>query len=184
MNLIPTEFEGLFVLEPMVWKDDRGYFFESFNKDVFRKISGLDIKFVQDNESKSKYGVLRGLHYQCFPFQQDKLIRVIRGSVLDVVVDLREDSKTYGKHFKIDLNEENKKQLFIPAGFAHGFLTKADDSIISYKCSAFYNKEHESGIRFDDKILEIDWGISIDEINLSSKDNELPYFAGHRKIFV
>ena len=159
MEFVKTEFDGLVVVKPKVFKDERGYFFESFNKNKF-KSNAIDVDFVQDNQSKSDRNVLRGLHFQNPPFAQGKLVQVIKGAVLDVVVDIRKNSTTYGKHFKIELSEENKTMLFIPPGFAHGFLTLLDETIFSYKCSNFYNKESEKSLLWNDKTLNIDWGVS------------------------
>lgn len=159
MNFIETEIEGLIIVEPKVFKDDRGYFFESFNKATFQN-SGIDEQFVQDNQSLSQKGVLRGLHFQKPPFAQAKLVNVIKGAVLDVVVDLRKSSKTYGKHFSIELSEQNKTMLFIPKGFAHGFACLENDTIFSYKCSNVYNKDSEDAILWNDVDLNINWSIS------------------------
>ncbi|MCB9173484.1 MAG: dTDP-4-dehydrorhamnose 3,5-epimerase [Flavobacteriales bacterium] len=159
MEFVSTEFEGLIIVKPKVFMDERGYFFESFNKNEFKR-NAIDVDFVQDNQSKSDRNVLRGLHFQNPPFAQGKLVQVIKGAVLDVVVDIRKNSTTYGKHFKIELSEENKTMLFIPPGFAHGFLTLLDETIFSYKCSNFYNKESEKSLLWNDKTLNIDWDVS------------------------
>lgn len=159
MEFVKTEFDGLVVVKPKVFKDERGYFFESFNKNEFKR-NAIDVDFVQDNQSKSDRNVLRGLHFQNPPFAQGKLVQVIKGAVLDVVVDIRKNSTTYGKHFKIELSEENKTMLFIPPGFAHGFLTLLDETIFSYKCTNFYNKESEKSLLWNDKTLNIDWDVS------------------------
>jgi dTDP-4-dehydrorhamnose 3,5-epimerase len=159
MEFIGTGFEGLFVIQPKVFEDERGYFFESFNAAIFAK-NGIDVNFVQDNQSLSSKNVLRGLHFQNQPFAQAKLVNVTKGSVLDVVVDIRKNSKTYGEHFKLILSEKNKSMLFIPIGFAHGFLTLEDQTIFSYKCSNFYKKESEGSIFWNDEILNINWGIT------------------------
>ncbi|NQW37546.1 MAG: dTDP-4-dehydrorhamnose 3,5-epimerase [Flavobacteriales bacterium] len=166
MQIEHTPFEGLFIIKPAIFKDDRGYFLESYNKEKMQK--HIQDDFVQDNESCSEKGVLRGLHFQTPPFGQSKLIRVIKGSILDVVVDLRKESKTYGQHFKIALNEDNKYQFYIPVGFAHGFVTLSDDTIINYKCSAFYKPSSEVSILWNDQTLNIDWGIT--NPTLSKKD--------------
>ena len=170
MNFLPTPIEGLLIVEPGILRDNRGYFFESFNQKEFEK-SGITCDFVQDNQSMSNKGVLRGLHFQLPPFEQGKLVRVARGSVLDIVADIRKSSATFGKHFSIELNDQTSRMLWIPPGFAHGFLTLEDDTIFLYKCSGFYNKASESGIRFDDPDLNIAWG----EKNpiLSEKDLQL-----------
>jgi len=158
MNLIKTRIEGLFLIEPEVFRDDRGYFFESFQKEKFLAL-GIDADFVQDNESMSGKGVLRGLHFQKPPFAQGKLVRVVRGSVLDVAVDLRKSSETYGKWESSVLSAANKLMLWIPESFAHGFLVMEDDTIFQYKCTNYYNKEFEAGIIWNDTDLKINWGI-------------------------
>ena len=167
MEFVETEFDGLIIIKPKVFIDDRGYFFESYNRNIFEN-NLVDVSFVQDNQSKSDKDVLRGLHFQNPPFSQGKLIQVIKGAVLDVVVDIRKGSLTYGKHFKIEISEENKIMLYIPPGFAHGFLTLIDETIFSYKCTNFYNKESERSLLWNDEVLNIDWGIS--NPLLSSKD--------------
>lgn len=159
MKFITTNIKDLIVIEPTVFEDARGYFFESYSKSIFEK-NGIVCDFVQDNQSLSGAGVLRGLHFQNPPFAQGKLVRVIKGAVLDVVVDIRKNSPSYGKHFKTELTEENKKMVWIPEGFAHGFLTLRDNTIFSYKCSAVYNKASESCILWNDPDLDIDWKIS------------------------
>lgn len=179
MKLEQTDFNNLYVLTPVVFEDHRGYFFESFNLDVFYRNTGLKTGFVQDNEAKSDKGVIRGLHYQLSPYAQSKLVRVIQGKVLDVVVDIRKDSPTYGKSFSIVLSAENKKQLFIPKGFAHGYAVLDNDTIFSYKCDAFYHAKSEGGIRFDDPTLNIDWEIDPNEAQVSDKDLGLPFFGDH-----
>jgi dTDP-4-dehydrorhamnose 3,5-epimerase len=156
MKFNETDIEGLVIIEPKVFEDNRGYFFESYNQKDFIK-NGINDNFVQDNQSLSQKGVLRGLHFQTPPFAQAKLIRVIQGSVLDVAVDLRKKSPTYGQHHAIKLSDKNKKMFFIPEGFAHGFLTLENDTIFSYKCSNFYNTESEDSILWNDKLLKIDW---------------------------
>ena len=166
---------GLIIIEPNVFEDSRGYFFEAYNENLFRQ-NGITSHFVQDNQSRSTYGVIRGLHYQLNPFAQAKLIRVLEGKILDVAVDVRRDSTTYGQHFSIELSSENKKQLFVPAGFAHGFSVLSEIAIVLYKCDAFYNKQSEGGIRFDDKKLQINWGIEPGKEIVSDKDLQLPFF--------
>lgn len=169
MQIIKTEIEGVFIIKPQLFKDGRGYFFESFSQREFEeKVS--KITFVQDNESKSSYGVVRGLHFQRPPFAQSKLVRVIKGTVLDVAVDLRKNSPTYGKHITVELTEENHLQLFIPQGFAHGFSVLSNEAIFQYKCDNFYNKESEDSILWNDKNLNIDWKIPEKKIILSEKD--------------
>jgi dTDP-4-dehydrorhamnose 3,5-epimerase len=167
MNLIKTKIEGLFLIEPDVFPDPRGYFFESFQKEKFQAL-GIDVDFLQDNESMSQKNVLRGLHFQIPPFEQGKLVRVVRGSVLDVAVDIRKKSKTYGQWESSVLSAENKLMMWIPEGFAHGFITLEDDTIFQYKCTNYYNRESECGIIWNDPDLQIDWGI--DKPLVSEKD--------------
>lgn len=169
-----TNLEGCFIIQPKVIQDKRGYFLESFNQAVFKEGLNRDINFVQDNESYSSKGVLRGLHYQIGDYAQAKLVRVIKGKILDVVVDLRTDSPTFSKHMSIELSEDNKIQLFIPRGFAHGFLVLSDTAIFSYKCDNFYNKASEGGVIYNDKDLNIDWKLDEKEFIISEKDLELP----------
>jgi dTDP-4-dehydrorhamnose 3,5-epimerase len=176
MPFIRTDIDGLIVFEPKVFEDSRGYFFESYNEKTFID-EGLNIKFVQDNQSKSGFGVIRGLHYQLNPFAQTKLVRVLEGKILDVAVDIRKNSPTYGKHIAIELSSENKKQLLIPAGFAHGFSVLSETAVVLYKCDAFYNKEHEGGICYNDTSLAIDWKIPRDKVIVSEKDQGLPVFS-------
>jgi len=178
MSVIKTEIEGLFVFEPRVFEDDRGYFFESYNSSVWAE-QGINTIFVQDNESKSKYGTLRGLHYQRKPFAQTKLVRVTAGAVLDVVIDIRTDSPTYGQSYSIVLSNENHKQLFIPRGFAHGFIALSDQVIFNYKCDNFYNKESEGSIHPFDTNLAIDWTLKKEDIILAEKDSNSPNFGDH-----
>lgn len=174
MKVTKTKLKGCFILQPKVFKDKRGYFIESFNQEVFNKQLGLKINFVQDNESQSSKGVLRGLHYQKGNNAQAKLIRVVKGKVLDVVVDIRKESKTFGEHVAIELSGDNKTQIFVPKGFAHGFVVLENNTIFSYKCDNFYNKNSESGIIFNDKQLSIDWMLPHSELILSEKDLLLP----------
>jgi dTDP-4-dehydrorhamnose 3,5-epimerase len=169
-----TKLKGCYMLQPQIYKDKRGYFIESFNKDTFYNSTGLEIDFVQDNESQSSKGVLRGLHYQTGECAQAKLVRVIKGKVLDVVVDLRPKSKTFGEHVSIVLSEENKTQFFVPKGFAHGFLVLEDYTIFSYKCDNYYNKGAEAGIIYNDKNLNIDWNYPSNDLVISDKDLLLP----------
>ncbi|WP_282030217.1 dTDP-4-dehydrorhamnose 3,5-epimerase [Winogradskyella eximia] len=176
MIIKETKIEGCFIIEPQVFEDKRGYFLESYNQATFNKALELDIKFVQDNESQSSKGVLRGLHYQLGKYAQAKLVRVIKGRVLDVVVDLRPNSSTFGEHISVELSEENKTQFFVPRGFAHGFLVLEDDTIFSYKCDNFYNKASEVGIIYNDEDLAIDWKYSKQELTISEKDLILPNF--------
>ena len=174
MNIIKTPIEGLLVIKPKIFTDDRGHFFESWSKAIFEK-EGLDLNFVQDNQSLSAKGVLRGLHFQNPPFAQGKLVNVIKGAVLDVVVDIRKNSATFGKHFSLVLSGENKTSFWIPPGFAHGFITLEEDTIFSYKCTEVYNKQSEGSIVWNDIDLNIDWGME-DPI-VSGKDAESPTFA-------
>jgi len=174
MNKIETKLKDCFILEPTVFKDKRGYFFESFNREKFNEIVGFDANFVQDNESYSTKGVLRGLHYQTGDYAQAKLVRVIKGKVLDVAVDIRKDSTTYGQHVTVELSEENKKQFFVPRGFAHGFVVLSKTAIFSYKCDNYYNKSSEGGIIYNDPILNIDWELPENSLIVSEKDVVLP----------
>ena len=171
-----TYLKGCYIITPDVFADDRGYFFESFNQKKFKDLTGLEMKFVQDNQSKSNRGVLRGLHFQTEAYAQAKLVRVIKGSVLDVCVDLRENSITFGNSFSIILDDIKCNQLFVPRGFAHGFLVLEDETIFSYKCDNYYNKASESGIIFNDKTLDINWDFPSEEIILSEKDKQLTTF--------
>lgn len=181
MTVTETQLSGCFIIEPKVFEDQRGYFFETFNQKLFNELIGAEVNFVQDNESASTKGVLRGLHYQTGAFAQAKLVRVIEGRVLDVVVDLRERSETYGEHFSIELSDSNKKQLFIPKGFAHGFIVLSDTAIFSYKCDNYYNKASEGGIIYNDTRLNIDWQLPEDQFIISEKDLELPTFENSRR---
>ena len=169
MNIITTEIEGLLILEPKVFGDERGYFFESFSQREFEEKVCKTV-FVQDNESKSGYGVLRGLHFQKPPFEQAKLVRVVKGKVLDVAVDIREDSPTFGKHVSVELSEENKRQMFVPRGFAHGFAVLSEEAIFQYKCDNYYMPQAEGGILWNDPALNIDWKIPMEDVILSEKD--------------
>lgn len=175
MKVIKTDIEGVVIIEPQVFGDERGYFFESFSQREFERQVGK-VVFVQDNESRSVYGVLRGLHYQLPPYTQSKLVRVVSGMILDVVVDIRIGSSTYGKHLAIELSGENKRQLFIPKGFAHGFVVLSKEVIFQYKCDDFYAPEYEAGIRYDDPDLRIDWRLPAEVIILSEKDRNRPCF--------
>lgn len=173
MEVIKTELEGVVILEPCLFKDDRGYFFESFSQREFDE-KVRPVKFVQDNESKSVYGVLRGLHFQKPPFAQSKLVRVIQGAVLDVAVDIRVGSPTYGKHVAVELTAENHRQLFIPRGFAHGFSVLTDEVVFQYKCDNFYAPQSEGAIAWNDPALGIDWRIPEASVILSEKDKHHP----------
>lgn len=183
MNFISTKLEGCIVIEPKIFNDERGYFLESFNENTFQKGIGKQIHFVQDNQSYSTKGVLRGLHYQTGDHAQAKLVRVLQGEVLDVVVDLRPGSKTYGEYVSVLLSAENQKQLFIPRGFAHGFLVVSDTATFFYKCDNFYNKESEGGIIYNDGSLNIDWKFPIEELIISDKDLILPKLENAKKIW-
>ena len=176
MKFSKTIFEDLIICEPKLIVDERGYFFESFRQDLLENFTGKNFKFIQDNQSFSKFGTIRGLHFQKPPFEQTKLVHVIKGEILDIVVDIRKNSKTFGQHYKIILSEKNQKQLLVPKGFAHGFIVKSQDTIISYKVDNYYSKKHDSGIIFNDKDLNIDWEISSEKMNISSKDLALPSF--------
>jgi len=175
MKFIKTEISDVYIIEPLVFGDNRGYFLESFNLEKFEEIL-YPIKFVQDNESKSSKGVLRGLHFQKPPFDQAKLVRCIEGRVMDVAVDIRKGSPTYGKHIAVELTGENKRQLFVPRGFAHGFSVLSESAVFVYKVDNTYAPESDSGIRYDDKELNIDWGLTQEEIQLSVKDENLLFF--------
>ena len=183
MPFIATDIPGLLVFEPKVFADSRGYFFESYNANVFLN-EGIDIRFVQDNQSSSSYGVIRGLHYQLNPHAQTKLVRVLAGSILDVAVDMRKGSPSFGRHFTIELSADNKKQLFVPRGFAHGFSVISERAEVLYKCDDFYNKASEGGIRFDDPALSIDWKIPADKAIVSDKDKILPVLADCETNFI
>lgn len=180
MTLIDTGIADLLVIKPNVFEDTRGYFYESYNKNSFEE-KGLNLHFVQDNQSLSHKGVLRGLHFQNPPFAQGKLVRVITGAVLDVVVDIRKKSATYGKHYSVELTEENKLMFYIPEGFAHGFLTLRDNTIFSYKCTNFYNKASEDTILWNDKDLGINWGVDLPI--MSAKDLEGKQFSSFISLF-
>ncbi|MBK8700596.1 MAG: dTDP-4-dehydrorhamnose 3,5-epimerase [Saprospiraceae bacterium] len=177
MKLTHTKFEGVYILEPTVWRDERGCFFESYN---YRTL-GLNLSFVQDNEASSAKGVLRGLHYQLPPYAQTKLVRVSQGEVLDVIVDIRPDSPTYGQHMSVILSSTNFKQMLVPKGFAHGYIVLSDKAVFAYKCDAYYHKESDAGIRFDDTTLGINWILPTNEFIISEKDKQLPTFSHHKK---
>lgn len=173
MNICKTELDGVVIIEPAVFGDSRGYFFESYNAIKFRE-QGLDANFVQDNESKSRYGVLRGLHFQKAPYAQAKLVRAVTGRVLDVVVDIRRGSPTFGRHVAVELSGENKRQLFVPRGFAHGFVVLSPEVVMAYKCDNIYMPSHERGVSFRDPALGIDWQVPQEELILSPKDLQNP----------
>lgn len=176
MTIEETYLKGCFVITPKVFEDERGYFFESFNERVFKEVTGIGTNFVQDNQSKSNLGVLRGLHFQTGNHAQAKLVRVVKGKVMDVCVDIRRGSPTYGKHFSLILDDKHHQQLYIPRGFAHGFVVLEDDTIFSYKCDNFYNKASESGIIYNDSFLNIDWVLPEEQLIISEKDKHLPAF--------
>lgn len=176
MEVIKTDIEGVVIIEPRIFNDDRGYFFESWNQQAFDK-QVRRVRFVQDNQSKSTYGVLRGLHFQRGRHAQSKLVRVVRGTVLDVAVDIRKGSPTFGRHVAVELSEENQRQFFIPRGFAHGFSVLSEEAIFQYKCDNLYNKESEGAIAWDDPALAIDWRIPADRVILSEKDAHHPLLA-------
>lgn len=181
MEITHFNIEGLLLLKPRVFGDDRGYFIESYNSKKFNELTGLDINFVQDNESSSTKGVLRGLHFQCPPHAQSKLVRVIKGEVLDVAVDLRKNSLTYGQHEALLLNDKNKHQFFIPKGFAHAFVVLSDTAIFSYKVDSYYAPQSDSGIIYNDALLSIDWRIPHKELLLSQKDSVLQTFEEYQR---
>lgn len=179
MPFLETPIPDLIVFEPKVWKDDRGYFYESYNLKTFID-GGITTTFIQDNQARSTFGVLRGLHYQIAPYAQAKLVRVIEGEVLDVAVDLRENSPTYGQWFSIRLSAENHKQLFVPRGFAHGYVVLSETCIFTYKVDNYYSKASEGGVVYNDPALNVDWEIDLDKVVLSEKDLVLPKFGEHR----
>lgn len=179
MNVIETPFEGLLILEPNVFEDDRGYFFESFNAARLKEKAGFTNLFVQDNQARSTINVLRGLHYQNAPHAQTKLIRALEGTIWDVVVDLRKDSKTYGRWYGVKLSAENKRQFLIPRGFAHGYSVLSETAEVFYKCDNLYNKPSEGGVLYSDPALNIDWKIDLADAIVSDKDKVLPIFRDH-----
>ncbi|MBL7782554.1 MAG: dTDP-4-dehydrorhamnose 3,5-epimerase [Saprospiraceae bacterium] len=179
MPFLPTPIPDLLIFEPKVWPDERGYFYESYNRKTWED-AGLQVDFVQDNQARSTRGVLRGLHFQTGEMAQAKLVRVVEGEVLDVAVDLRPESASYGQWFSILLSAENKRQLFVPRGFAHGYVVLSETAEFVYKCDNYYSKAHEGGVRFDDPTLNIDWKIDLSEVLVSEKDLALPYFRGER----
>jgi dTDP-4-dehydrorhamnose 3,5-epimerase len=183
MPFIKTDFPDLLIFEPKVWEDDRGYFFESYNQTSF-KAEGVEIVFVQDNQARSEFGVIRGLHYQLDPYAQTKLIRVLSGSILDVAVDIRKNSPTFCKTFTIELSAENKKQLLVPKGFAHGYSVISKTAEVFYKCDEFYNKESEGGISYNDPELNIDWKIPVGQAIISEKDTMHPGLHECKKNFI
>lgn len=176
MPFLPTDIDGPVIFEPKVFEDSRGYFFEAYNEKLFHE-GGVTMKFVQDNQSRSSYGVIRGLHYQLNPNAQTKLVRVLEGRILDVAVDIRKGSPTFGKHVAVELSADNRRQLLVPAGFAHGFSVLSETAIVLYKCDGLYSKESEGGIRYNDPALAIDWMVPADKALVSDKDAQLPLFA-------
>lgn len=182
MNVIKTDIQGVVIVEPKVFGDHRGYFFESFSEKDFAEAVG-EVKFVQDNESKSSYGVLRGLHFQKPPHAQAKLVRVVKGRVLDVAVDLRKGSPTFGKHVAVELTEENHRQLFIPRGFAHGFVVLSDEAVFQYKCDNYYAPQSEGSVLWNDPDIGIQWGIPSEDVMLSEKDRNAPLLKDLGNVF-
>ncbi|HIO90873.1 MAG TPA: dTDP-4-dehydrorhamnose 3,5-epimerase [Campylobacterales bacterium] len=174
MQFIKTEIEDVIIIEPKVHEDERGYFYESFRQDKLDEFLGYKINFIQDNESKSSYGTLRGLHFQLPPQAQTKLVRVIEGEVLDIAVDIRKNSPTFGKYISLILSDKNRKQLLIPHGFAHGFITLSNEAIFSYKVDNYYSPQHDRGIAYNDPDIDINWMITSDDIILSKKDKTQP----------
>ena len=181
MNFIPTKLEGCFVLEPKIISDDRGYFMESFNEKTFENGVGQKVHFVQDNQSFSSKGVLRGLHYQTGEHAQAKLVRVLKGEVLDVAIDIRPNSPTFGQYESVLLSGDNQRQFFVPRGFAHGFLVLSDTAVFFYKCDNFYNKESEGGIIYNDKTINIDWKFPLENLIISEKDQVQPTLENAKK---
>lgn len=183
MNFIETKLHGCFILEPKIIGDERGYFMESFNEKTFQEATGVKVHFVQDNQSYSTKGVLRGLHYQTGNHAQAKLVRVLHGEVLDVAVDIRPDSPTYGQYLSVVLSGDNQRQFFVPRGFAHGFLVLSDRASFFYKCDNFYDKESEGGIIYNDPDINIDWQFEINDMIISEKDKHLPTLKEARKVW-
>ncbi|MFD2892238.1 dTDP-4-dehydrorhamnose 3,5-epimerase [Flavobacterium chuncheonense] len=183
MKFTETKLKGCFILEPTIFKDERGYFMESFNERTFQQGVNHDVHFVQDNQSFSTKGVLRGLHYQCGEHAQAKLVRVLQGEVLDVAVDIRPESETYGQYESVLLSAENQKQFFVPRGFAHGFLVLSETATFFYKCDNFYNKESEGGLIYNDPALAIDWNLPSTDLIISEKDQILPTLENAKKIW-
>ena len=183
MRFIETQLKGCFILEPKIINDERGYFMESFNAKTFQEGIGKNVTFVQDNQSFSTRGVLRGLHYQCGEHAQAKLVRVLQGEVLDVAVDLRPESETFGQYEAVLLSSENQKQFFVPRGFAHGFLVLSETATFFYKCDNFYNKESEGGLIYNDETLKINWDFPSQELIISEKDQVLPNLQNAKKVW-
>lgn len=183
MNFIPTKLDGCFIIEPKIFPDERGYFMESFNENTFQKGVNQNVHFVQDNQSYSSKGVLRGLHYQAGEHAQAKLVRVLQGEVLDVAVDIRPNSSTFGQYEAVILSAENQKQFFVPRGFAHGFLVLSETATFFYKCDNFYNKESEGGISYDDETININWNFPKEQLIVSEKDKVQPTIENAKKIW-
>jgi len=183
LKFTPQSIADVILIEPTIHGDDRGYFVETFRQDLLEEAIGCRVNFVQDNESRSTKGVLRGLHYQLSPYTQAKLVRVIEGSVLDVAVDIRKSSPTFGQHVSIELTAQNNHQLFVPQGFAHGFVVLSDSATFAYKVDNYYAPKHDRGIAFDDKELKIDWQLSAEELRLSDKDRANPSLANAKDLF-
>lgn len=183
MKLLPQSIEEVILIKPSIYSDNRGYFVETFRQDLFEEAIGRNVNFVQDNESKSIKGVCRGLHYQMPPYTQAKLVRVIEGKVLDVAVDIRKSSPTFGQYVAVELTGENKHQLFVPQGFAHGFVVLSDSATFAYKVDNYYAPEHDRGIAFNDEQLNIDWKLSAEEMQLSQKDRSHPFLANAKYLF-
>lgn len=183
MRFIKTDIPDIMIIEPIIFSDDRGYFEETYRKDKLEEAIGYSIDFVQDNESKSSFGVLRGLHFQLPPFAQSKLVRVIKGNILDVAVDIRKGSPTFGKYVSVELSEENKRMVFIPRGFAHGFVVLSDEAIFSYKVDNYYSKENDCGIAYNDPSLGIDWQLDTDALKLSEKDQVQQLLSEAERLF-
>lgn len=184
IEVVKTEIPGVLIIEPKVFGDDRGYFMESFNAREFAEKTGVDITFVQDNESKSRLGVLRGLHFQLPPYTQSKLVRVVKGKVLDVAVDIRKGSPTYGKYVTCEMTEENKRQFYVPKGFAHGFCVLSEEAVFQYKCDDFYHPEAEGAIAWDDPDIAIQWPLEAEKVILSEKDKHHPNLKDFESPFV
>jgi dTDP-4-dehydrorhamnose 3,5-epimerase len=184
MKFIPQSIPDVLLIEPLVHNDERGYFVETYKKELLDEALGYEVNFIQDNESGSAYkGVLRGLHFQSHPYTQSKLVRAVKGEVIDVAVDIRRDSATFGKHVSVELSEKNKKLIFIPRGFAHGFVVLSESAILSYKVDAYYSAKHNEGIAYNDKEINIDWRFSEEEIILSKADQNYPNLANNNKLF-
>ena len=177
MKIIKTKLDDVVLLEPKVFGDDRGYFVETFRQDKFEEAIGYKVNFIQDNESKSSFGVLRGLHYQLPPFSQSKLVRVIKGSVIDVAVDMRKGSPTFGEHVAVELSGENKRQLFAPRGFAHGFVVTSETAVFAYKVDNYYAPEYDRGVAYNDPAIDVSWGVDLEKLLLSQKDKMQPSLA-------